>query len=286
LPKDTRPVLALALLLCQISSAVPILAEERLGATIEIAYVEPATERYRPYYEELKRRGVLEELQRFLAPLRLPRRLVVRTYECGSEAMPYEPGGPVTLCYEYVGRIVELAPPDATPTGVSRQGAITGAFVQSALHGVAHAVFDLLEIPIWGREHDAADNLAAFVMLQFGRDVAVRTVTGAVWFFEASGRTWTGSEFARATSPEGQRFYNFLCIAYGGDPVTFEALVKDSLLATPRAARCSREYGEIRYAFRRFILPKLDQAALAEVQSMQWARPEDEQPNGAEGAGQ
>src|SRR5712692_1818831 len=45
---------------------------------IDIAYVEPRDPRFRPIYDKLKQRQVLEELQSFLAPLRLPRKLQVK----------------------------------------------------------------------------------------------------------------------------------------------------------------------------------------------------------------
>ena len=74
-------------------------------------------------------------------------------------------------------------------------------------------------------------------MLQFGKEVALKVLLGAAWFFEASDRTWTGSDFASVQSPEAQRFYNYLCIAFGSDPATFKFVVDQNLLpAAPRAA--------------------------------------------------
>jgi hypothetical protein len=244
------------------------------GSQVEIAYVEPRNPALRPYYEDLKRRKVLEELRQFLSPIRLPRPLLVMTAECGTDVVPYKSGTPVTVCYEYVARIVKLAPAIKTPTGISRDDAILGAFVQFILHHISLAVFDLLHIPVWGRQHDAADNVAAFVMLQFGRHFALRSLRGTVWFFEASTVTWTGSDFARETSPEAQRFYNYLCIAFGSrDPAVLE-IVRDTLLKTRRAARCRREYEKLRYAFTQTILPHIDADRLRTVQSMQWLKPE------------
>jgi hypothetical protein len=98
----------------------------------------------------------------------------------------------------------------------ARSTVIVGAFVETTLHEVADAVFEILQFPIWGRRGDAADQLAALVMLQFGEELAVRTITGTARFFAASEKTWTGSAFADASSPEEQRFYNYLCIAFGG----------------------------------------------------------------------
>jgi hypothetical protein len=254
---------------------LPSAAQDILDdSSIDIAYVEPRNPEFRFVYDELKRRQVLEELRRFLSPLRLPRRVLVKTEECGAETIPYEPGQPVVVCYEYIAAIVKLAPPVATPEGISRENAIIGAFVQSVLQRVSYALFDVLEIPVWGREHDAADNLAAFIMLQFGKDLALRVLTGAVWFFEASDRKWTGSDFASEASPAMQRFFNYVCIAYGSDPETFAPVFEQALLETGRAGTCAREYGEVRYAFRKLILPHIDPEKLAKVRSMQWAMPE------------
>ena len=62
-------------------------------------------------------------------------------------------------------------------------------------------------------------------MLQFGTDTARKLLNGAAYFFEASDQTWTGSDFSDTRAPEAQRFYNYLCIAYGGDQQTFKDFV-------------------------------------------------------------
>jgi Putative metallopeptidase len=49
---------------------------------------------------------------------------------------------------------------------------------QMFLHEVSHARFDLLHIPILGHEVDAADQVAAYVMLQLGKDFARTTIVG------------------------------------------------------------------------------------------------------------
>lgn len=268
-------ILALLLALATVSETVdgtPATAQDLQSSQVDIEYVEPNNSSLRQYYETLKGRHVLEELREFLSPLRLPHKLLVKTEECGREAVPYQSGKPIIACYEYVARIVKLAPAIKTRTGISRDTAITGAFVQFVLHQTARAIFDQLKVPIWGREEDAADNVAAFVMLQFGKEVAVTTFTGAIWFFEASNHTWTGSDFAQEGSPQAQRFYNYLCVAYGGDPATFSDIVRDTLLETPRAKRCAHEYKVLTYAFTKTILPHIDPARLQKVQSTNWLK--------------
>jgi hypothetical protein len=92
--------------------------------------------------------------------------VLVKIDQCGGMTSRYQPGGPVVVCYEYIAKIESLAPAEKTADGVSRANAIAGAFVQAVLHEVAHALFDVLKAPVLGREDDAADKLAAFIMLR------------------------------------------------------------------------------------------------------------------------
>jgi len=237
---------------------------------IEISYVVPRNPAFRPIYERYKNRQVLEELRAFMAPLSLTRKVPVKIDQCGRMNAVFQPGGGVTICYEYLAQIDKLAPADKTALGVSRDMAIAGAFVQVALHEMSRVVFDVLQIPVWGREADAADKLAGFIMLQFGSDVALTTLRGTAHFFEASDRTWTGSDFSDVQSPEAQRFYNYLCIAHGGP--SSEAfrpfLTQIKFLELPRAKRCIQEYTDLRWAFQKTILPHVDQDLMDRVQKM------------------
>jgi hypothetical protein len=54
-----------------------------------------------------------------------------------------------------------------------------------------------------------------------------------------------------------QRFYNTLCLAYGGDPQTFKEFVDKGWLPKARAANCAAEYQQIKQASRR-QLPYID----------------------------
>ncbi len=246
------------------------------NSQIDIAYQPPTNPAYRALYERLKARAPLEELRQFLSPLRLPHKLTVQTGECGATYVPYA-YGPVTICYEYLDQVEKLAPVDVSADGVTRANAIAGAFVQVALHQVAEAVFNILQVPIWGRDEDAADKIAGFIMMQFGKDVALRTLTGTAYFFEASDHTWTGVDFSDERSTEDQRFYNYLCIAYGGDSATFGYVVKQNLLPKDRADGCAHEFAELTFAFNSTVMPYVDQHLLAEVRAAQWLRADDGQ---------
>jgi len=237
---------------------------------VEISYVAPRNPAFRPLYDRYKNRQVLEQLRAFMAPLSLTRKVTVKIDQCGRMNAVFQPGGDVTICYEYLAQIDKLAPAEKTALGVTREMAIAGAFIQVALHEMSRAVFDVLKIPVWGREADAADKLAGFIMLQFGPDVALTTLRGTAHFFDASERTWTGSDFSDVQAPEAQRYYNYLCIAHGGP--SSEAfrpfLTQIKFLELPRAKRCTQEYADLRWAFQKTILPHVDQDLMERVQKM------------------
>jgi hypothetical protein len=244
------------------------------SSQIEVAYVQPANRNFQPIYDRVKNRKVLEELQQFLAPLRLPRKLTVKIDQCGALSRPYRPQEPVTICYELIDQIEKVA---AKSDPKMRQTMIAGAFIQVVVYQVAHAMFDILQVPVWGRAGDAADRLAALVMLQFGEDLALRTIRGSTAFFLASKKTWTGSAFADADSPEEQRYYNYLCIAFGGSPISFDFLVSgnEPVLPLPRARRCYWEYQQVRMAFNLRIMPFVDPDLLVKIRSADWLLPGD-----------
>jgi hypothetical protein len=242
---------------------------------VEVIYREPANRDYRSIYDLLKKRQVLEELKQFLTPLRLPRKMTVQLDQCGAMQRLYLPGGPVTICYELVDQIIKVG---SQVNQDLRSTVIAGAFIQAALHETAYAIIDQLQLPVWGRASDAADRLAALVMLQFGEDLADRTIRAAAVFFDVSKRSWTGSAFAAIDSPEQQRFYNYLCIAYGGSPITFSFLAEGDrpILPKRRAVQCEDEYNQVRKAFNLRIMPFVDPDLLVAIRARPaWLLPED-----------
>jgi hypothetical protein len=136
-------------------AAAPALAQppNPRNLQIDIDYVVPKDAKHRPIYDKLRQHQVLETMQEFLVPLRLPRKVTMKVDECGAPRRPYQPQGPVTICYEYI-QLIEAAAPGGRsarigPVTVTKDLLIAGAFVHIALHEFAHAVFDVLQIPIW-----------------------------------------------------------------------------------------------------------------------------------------
>jgi hypothetical protein len=254
-------------------------------AGVQIEYKEPQNPDHRAIYERLKNRRVLEQYKEFMSPLRLHRALTVGLQGCNGVINAMYLQGRITYCYELVAHMErQIAETNVIP-GFRREDAIVGGFVSTLLHETGHAIFNLLDIPIFGREEDAADAIAAYVALQFGPSAARRILTGTAF-------TWRASELWRQKNGRGnrqfedysdehgtdaQRFYNTLCIALGGDVVEQHTTFNDFIGHLPehRRGQCVREYLHVKNSFARFVLPHVDIPLMRKIQQTEWLRNED-----------
>jgi hypothetical protein len=246
-----------------------------LNPRVQIEYVAPKSDRYQAVYEALKERKVLEELQHFLAPLNLPHSLRLIAVECGVVNAFYSPDDrSLYICYELVADIIGHAPEIASEDGfVTRQAAIVGNLVGVLLHEGGHMLFDMLDVPVFGREEDAADETASFLALQFNKDVARTIIKGFAYFWARKEDPVAGTPMSYWSDEHGspsQRMFNALCLAYGGDPQTFGEFVDRDWLPKKRAVHCGQEYAQLKNAFVKTVLPFIDQELMARVQNAQW----------------
>jgi hypothetical protein len=263
-------------------------APELKNASVATRYTEW---QFQALYDRVKKRGVLEEISEFLSPLKLKKKLTFETTSCGTVNAFYSSADQtVHLCYEmldWIENVTAVSPdklkqtPDAPKRGllpgVSRAEAIVGAIGGVSLHETGHAVFDIQEIPRLGREEDAADMVAGFVMLQFGPDVArvmIKGMFNMTYNWQAESPNISVAALADSHSLALQRGFAILCLAYGKEPETFRDLAQ-AWLPPARQPSCAREYRQAENAFRKTILPSVDPVVLKKVQQMQILRPDD-----------
>jgi hypothetical protein len=250
---------------------------------------EPST-RFKTIYERVTKRHVLEQVKQFLAPLQLaPLRqegklddpLVLQMRECskddpGGEVNAwYSSGGPsITYCYQFLREGEELAPKTTTEEGLTREDIIDGHFLAVMFHELGHGVIDLFDVPVFGREEDAADQISAFILLQFGPNVARRTILADAYEYRQRAIKYPKPMLEDEHGTDPQRFYNVLCLGYGGFPEAFEDLVNKKLPGTDktylparRRANCKREYDQVLYSFGRTLAPHIDPALVERVKA-------------------
>jgi hypothetical protein len=248
---------------------------------IRIEYVLPVNSEHQPIYERLKQARALERLQELLSPIRLPRPLVLKVSGCEGESNAWYEKGVVTVCYEFLHDILKSAPEQTLPSGVTQEDGILGPFLDVFLHESGHAVFDLLNIPVFGREEDAADMFSAYIMLQLGEDYSHRLMLGTAYQYKADVENPQVSleikKFSNEHGLPAQRFFNVLCIAYGADQKKFADVVQKGYLPESRAGACEGEYEQTVFAFKTLIGPYIDKA-LAKKILKTWMRDVEARP--------
>jgi hypothetical protein len=236
--------------------------------------VPPKNSAHETLFQLLKERRVLEKFKGLLSALRLPRALLLKVEGCDGESNAWYADDAVTVCYEYLEDILQNAPKETTSAGVTRSDAIVGPTLEVFLHEVGHAVFDYLSVPVLGREEDAADQFAAYVLLQFAEGDARRLIYGVAYSYniDASKPSTKKNPFADEHGLPAQRFYNVLCMAYGADSKLFADLVDKGYLPGERAEGCADEYEQVIKALNKLIGPYIDQTRAKQVRARQWLR--------------
>jgi hypothetical protein len=256
-------------------SQTPSLQSDR----VSIAYIPPDDVQYQEVYDLLRGHRVLEKVQEILSPLRSPEELTIKTTECKEVNSWYgrENLKPtVTICYEFLKRILETLPNESNPDGVTPADAAVGQFFWVTLHEVGHATFDILDVPIFGHPEDAADNFATYIMLQFGEGQAHRLIAGAAWAWRAYLGDYKKnpvvplrlSAFGSDHGLPQERFYNLVCLSFGADRAGFADLA--NYLPATRAPGCAFKYRTLVRAFKKEISPHIDPEMARRVLDTNW----------------
>lgn len=239
---------------------------------IRTELVTPTDPVHREIHARLKQERLLERMAEVLAPFRLPRDVTLKVAGCEGTVNAFYGDAVITICYEYLQYIAQHAPQDPIAEGITPREVIFGATVDLILHEMGHAVFDLLEIPMLGREEDAADQFSAYLQLHVGGEQARALILGAAFL----GRVETQASilqnlqlkhYADVHGLPGQRYFNTLCMAYGFDPQRFSDVVSRWHLPADRAEGCDEEYAQVRHAFETLILPHIDQERFDRVRA-------------------
>jgi len=128
--------------------------------------------------------------------------------------------------------------------------AIEDEFVSANLisvfyHEMGHALIDILRLPVFGQEEDAADTASIlFVHDTFNDEDALSIAYDAALGFAAAAEN-EGSIDETAWDVHGaslQRFFNLVCIFYGGDVDGRDDFAEDMGLPAERAVTCQEEF--------------------------------------------
>jgi hypothetical protein len=261
-------IVAAVLLLPNAASAEPAAAER-----IVISYVEPADHSHRQLMGQLKANRALERIRDVLLPIKWTQPLTIEVKGCEGEANAWYEAATITVCYEFLAEIWSRANSTKRPSSVTLEDALVGPSIDVFLHEAGHALFDLLKVPVLGREEDAADQFAAYSVLQLPDDQKRRLVIGSAYsqgnaidvrnardLYKRRLTIGRHATFSDEHGTPAQRLFNLLCIAYGSDKNLFADIVKQGYLPQDRAEICEDEYRQVEFAYRTLIAPHRDQS--------------------------
>jgi hypothetical protein len=260
---------------CASPSGAPLASaagRETAGAAaapgFEYAYAVPAS----PDLQEIHRRVRDADLLRQLPEIRvidgmfvLPGRLRYVTAECGEFGAFYRPrGSKVVLCYETLRTLYERGVDHQRALGLDDRHPLR--YVRAnvrfmLLHETGHALVDLLDLPVTGRQEDAVDQLAAMLMLRFAaldetpEEVIDNLRMAAHSMLARSTGAYQLDAYADEHALGEQRYFNLQCLIYGTDPPGFADMVTAGDLTVERAAGCPRETRRVGRAWVRLLLP-------------------------------
>ena len=271
----TSLALAVASIILLTVMATTVFAASKTNQ-VSVRYVPPKNPEHQEIYTTLKQRGSLEKLQTFLSPVRLPRTLRISLEGCDGEADAFYEDAAITICYEYIDELIENMPQEKRPSGIAPFDTVVGPLMEVSLHEFAHAMFEMLQLPIFGRVEDAADQVAAYILLQLGEIESRRMIAGAAYAYHMDSQKIdpcrSAKDYADEHGTPAQRFYNVLCIAYGADTKLFGDIVSQGYLPESRAEFCEEEYEQVQDAVDLLILPHIDEDLADEVMDRDWIR--------------
>ena len=275
--KATVSLPSVAVFLLIASSTVAMADDERTNR-IRIEYGVPKTPEHSALMELMKQRRALERFQEIYSPFRLPIEVTLTMQDCNGVSNAWYARPTVTICYEYLEdirkNVPETLPANSIFSGITQADAVFAQFFYVVAHEMGHAMFDLLDVPLWGHPEDAADGFAIYMMLDLGKDDAARLILGAAYsyqnYMKNSNVCVPLIAFADIHDAPMQRFYNLLCIAYGAHPELFGNLVAKANLPKNRADNCRHEFDEISYAFQHTMVSHLDPQMAKEILNKNW----------------
>jgi len=220
----------------------------------KIVFQESQNEKYAQMSESLKRSGALEQLADELnATVAIPEDVTVVFKQCGEVNARWNPKDrSINMCYELMEDVAQRLLP-LTNSGQDMEEAVGGATMFVFFHEVGHCLFDLLKLPLNGRQEEAIDQLATYVFVDCAdENIEKIALKGAyLWgrkYDELSQKGGTDNglnqPWADQHSFNAQRFYSIICWVYGHDPIKYRDLVND-LLPEARAELCPQEYARV-----------------------------------------
>ncbi len=142
------------------------------------------------------------------------------------------------------------------PFSIDTMSYVEGNVLATFYHEFGHALIDLMELPVFAREEDAADSFALVLTEILHDPLRAEQITWAsADQYVQIARKSKGAEldFSDTHAPDMMRYYTLICLYYGGDVDAREGFAEDNALPQDRADFCEEERDMVQNAWTRVL---------------------------------
>ena len=224
-------------------------AEEPVTTVVGESFIlqyEPPDETLAPYATLLMESGVMEEVVTDLEnTFQLPQPILIRFTSGKPGPLYYQ--GVINMTYEFLLSNHEIIAATGYAETEDELVLTLLNLVEFVLyHEVGHALVDMLDLPVLGKEEDAVDGFAAVVASAFDLDVVALT---AADIFNLNTSIQVSNEISPAAfwdshSLDQQRMYSIICMIYGSDPNAYSSLLNDVGMPSEKESECVYSFQE------------------------------------------
>jgi hypothetical protein len=228
---------------------------------IKAVWQKPRGEENKVGYELLKASETRYLAKSLASAFELPDTLTIKGVNGFGGGPFYNPeDNSITLPYEFttvvLGVIAQSDPEESQYEWGEAVGAVD-SFILA--HEFAHALIHNFELPVLGREEDAADGVATALLL-LASEGSVYAADAAEFWLNFSGRQDPPqlAEYADNHSFDRQRADNILCWIGGAEEELLVAFVENEVLPESRAVSCPGEWELLRRSVEQVMEPHLE----------------------------
>lgn len=220
----------------------------RPAGKIRVEWEEPAGEANRLGYEMLKASETRSLAKSLAGAFSLPRPLTVRGVNGVGGGPFYQPrDNSITLPYGFAALVVELlaeSNPEASEKELGERIGAVNSFILE--HEFGHALIANYDLPVLGKEEDAADAIATVLLLKAEGGAGYAAAAASFWA-DFSGRQEPPAvaDYADAHSLDLQRAFDILCWVAGSSERSYREVAELEALPESRLASCPAEYEQV-----------------------------------------
>jgi hypothetical protein len=254
-------LVGLALGGCGSSSSSDSSEEKKAPAgEVKVVYQEPASEEDQ-LGRELLEASETEAVARGLAKtFELPNPLTVKGVNGTGGGPFYNPeDNSITLPYGFAALVFQLeaeSNPEESEYEIGERIGAVNSFIFA--HEFGHALIANYELPVLGKEEDAADAISTVLLLSVPNGAEYDAAAASFWA-DFSGRQNPPAvvEYADQHSLDLQRAFDILCWTAGSSEQSFEEVAELEALPESRLATCPSEYEQLSGSLEQVLKPHL-----------------------------